>query len=71
MISSRRTPPPRGRFLLRSEVFARRARLQVRQDGRVLATARARLVPGRPVRLDAGWLGRVDPAGGPIQVRVG
>lgn len=64
-------PPPRGRFLLRSEIFRRHARLEVRQDGRLLATARASLVPARPVRLDAGWLARVDPAGGPVRVLLG
>jgi thioredoxin reductase len=63
--------PPRGRFVLRSEVFLRRARLEVRQDGRLLAAARARLVPARPVRLDAGWLPRVDRSGGPVHVRLG
>jgi thioredoxin reductase len=61
-------PPPRGRFLLRSEVFRRLARLEVRQDGRVLATARARLVPGRPVHLGAGWIARADPSAGPVHV---
>jgi hypothetical protein len=62
-------PPPRGRFVLRSDVFLRHARLEVRQDGRLLATARASLVPTRPVRLDAGWQARVDPSGGPVLVR--
>jgi thioredoxin reductase len=64
-------PPPRGRFLLRSEIFRRHARLEVRQDGRLLTTARASLVPARPVRLDAGWLTRVDPSGGPVRVLLG
>jgi hypothetical protein len=40
----------------------------VRQGGRVLATARARLVPERPVHLDAGWIARADPSAGPIRV---
>jgi thioredoxin reductase len=61
-------PPPLGRFLLRSEVFERRARLEVRQDGRVLATARARLIPGRPVHLGAGWMARAEPSAGPVHV---
>jgi hypothetical protein len=30
-----------------------------------------RLVPGRPVHLDAGWLARMDPAGGPVRVVTG
>ncbi|HYB89070.1 MAG TPA: FAD-dependent oxidoreductase [Streptosporangiaceae bacterium] len=60
--------PARGRFLLRSDAFRRLAWLEVRQGGRVLATARARLVPGRPVHLDAGWIDRADPAAGRVQV---
>ena len=61
-------PPARGRFLLRSDTFRRMARLEVRQGGRVLATARARLVPGRPVHLNADWTTRADPSAGPVQV---
>jgi thioredoxin reductase len=65
-------PPPLGRFVLRSADFRRGARLEVRQDGRLLARSRpARLVPGRPVHLGAGWLPRVDPAGGPVRVVTG
>ncbi len=61
--------PPLGRFVLRSAGFRRAARLEVRQDGRLLARTRpARLIPERPVHLDAGWLARVDPAGGPVRV---
>jgi pyruvate/2-oxoglutarate dehydrogenase complex dihydrolipoamide dehydrogenase (E3) component len=61
-------PPPRGRFLLRSEVFRRLAWLEVRQGDRVLGAARARLVPGRPVHLDAGWIARAEPSAGPVHV---
>ena len=61
-------PPPRGRFLLRSEAFRPLARLEVRQGDRVLGTARARLVPERPVHLDAGWLARANPSAGPVRV---
>jgi thioredoxin reductase len=61
-------PPPRGRFLLRSQVFRRRAVLEVCQGNRVLARKRARLIPGRPVHLDAGWLTRVRPSDGPVLV---
>jgi thioredoxin reductase len=64
--------PPLGRFVLRSRVFRRAARLEVRQDGRLLARSRpVRLRPERPVHLGAGWLGLLDPAGGPVRVRVG
>jgi hypothetical protein len=66
------SPPPLGRFTLRSGEFRRAARLEARQDGRLLARSRpVRLVPGRPVYLRAGWLGRVDPAGGPVLLRLG
>jgi len=61
-------PPARGHFLLRSEVFRSAARLEVRQGDRVLAAARARLVPGRPVHLGAGWMSRADPSAGPVLV---
>ena len=45
-----RRPPPLGRFVLRSADFRRGARLEVRQDGRLLARSRpARLIPARPV----------------------
>ena len=65
-------PPPLGRFVLRSADFRRGARLEVRQDGRLLARSRpARLIPARPVHLGAGWLPRVDPAGGPVRVVTG
>ena len=62
-------PPPLGRFVLRSQEFRRLARLEVRQDERLLARSRVtRLVPERPVHLRAAWLARVDPAGGPVRV---
>jgi hypothetical protein len=62
-------PPPLGRFVLRSQEFRRLGRLEVRQDGRLLARSRVtRLVPERPVHLRAAWLARVDPAGGPVRV---
>lgn len=63
--------PPRGRFVLRSDTFARLARLEVWQDGRRLATSAAyRIQPDRPVRLGASWAGRADPGGGPVTVRL-
>jgi hypothetical protein len=62
-------PPPLGRFVLRSHEFRRVDRLEVRQDDRLLGrSGPVRLIPGRPVHLGAGWLARVDPAGGPVQV---
>ena len=65
----RAIPPPLGRFVLRSAEFRRMARLEVRQDGRLLGRSRAvRLIPGRPVHLNSGWLARVDPAGGMVYV---
>jgi hypothetical protein len=65
------TSPPLGRFVLRSGEFRRLARLEVRQDGRVLARSRpVRLIPGRPVHLDAAWLAQVDLGGGPVRVTI-
>ena len=63
--------PPRGRFVLRSDIFARLARLEVWQDGRRLATAVSfGMKPDRPVRLGAAWTSRADPGGGPVTVRL-
>jgi thioredoxin reductase len=65
-------PPPLGRFVLRSQEFRSPLRLEVRQDGRLLArSGLVRLVPGRPLHLGAAWLARVDPAGGPVRVTTG
>ena len=65
-------PPPLGRFVLRSREFRGRVRLEVRQEDRLLArSGLVRLVPGRPVHLGAGWLARVDPAGGPVRITTG
>jgi thioredoxin reductase len=61
-------PPPRGRFLLRSQVFQHRGKLEVRQGDRVLARQRARLIPGRPIHLDAAWLSKVHVSDGPVLV---
>jgi thioredoxin reductase len=63
--------PPRGRFVLRSGVFRRLARIEVWQDGRRLATELSyRMMPDRPVRLGASWTGQADPGGGPVTVRL-
>jgi thioredoxin reductase len=60
--------PPRGRFLLRSHEFTRRAAVELRQDGRLLWSGRIRLTPGRSTPLPRDWLGAVDAEGGPVQV---
>ena len=63
--------PPRGRFLLRSRVFARRARVEVAQRDRVLWSGRVpRLGPGRSADIPHGWTSSVDPGGGPVSVRL-
>jgi thioredoxin reductase len=63
--------PPRGRFALRSREFARRPRVEIAQDGRTLWSGHvARLVPGRSARLPRDWTASVDPAGGPVRVRL-
>jgi len=67
-ITDPRTPPPRGRFVLRSAEYRRLARLEVSQDGRVLARTRTRLLPGRSISLPGGWVARVEPSGGPVRV---
>ncbi|HUN31965.1 MAG TPA: FAD-dependent oxidoreductase, partial [Trebonia sp.] len=65
------TPPPAGRFVLRSADLRKQARLEARQDGRLLARSRRlRLIPGRPVYLRARWLAAVEPDGGPVRVGV-
>jgi len=61
-------PPPRGGFLLRSRDFTRRAALEIRQDGRLLRSGRARLTPGRSTLLPCDWVRAVDAEGGPVQV---
>ena len=64
--------PPLGRFVLRSQEFVGRVRLEVRQDDRLLARSRPlRLVPGRPVHLGAAWQDLLDPQGGPVRVTTG
>ena len=63
--------PPRGRFVLRSDIFARLARIEVWQDGRRLATGVSYgMQPDRPVRLGASWTSKADPGGGPVTVRL-
>ena len=63
--------PPRGRFVLRSDAFARLARLEVWQDGRRLATGVSYgMKPDTPVRLGASWTGLADPGGGLVTVRL-
>jgi thioredoxin reductase len=63
--------PPRGRYLMRAREKLLRPRLELRQDGRVLAVERpARLMPGRSTALAAAWTAAVDPAAGPVIARV-
>ena len=71
LLASRRSPPPRGFFALRSTEFASGPRIQVTQEGRTLWDGRIRrLVPGRSAKLAAGWVAAADQAGGPVRVRV-
>jgi len=60
--------PPRGRFLLRSRDFVRRAPIEIRQDDRLLWNGFARLTPGRSAPLPCDWVTAVDPLGEPVQV---
>lgn len=61
-----RAAPPGGEFRLRCSAASPAGHLEVTQDGVALARERARIVPGRGIRLDASWLSRVNPAGGPV-----
>lgn len=62
--------PPRGRFVLRSSAFLPASHLEVRQGNNLLHRERARLVPGRTVQLAAAWATRINPASGPVDIRV-
>jgi len=64
-------PPPRERFLLRSDAFLRAPRVEVTQDGRELWSRRLpRLVPGRSAHIPADWIAKVEGDAGPVSVRV-
>lgn len=63
--------PPRGHYLLRAHEELFDARIAITQDGRPLGHARlARVMPGRSATLVRGWASSVDPAGGPVTLRV-
>ena len=62
------TGTPQGHFLLRSSVWAHRARLAALQGDRQLGTWTRRLVPNRPVHVPDAWLARVEPGAGPIRI---
>lgn len=69
-ITSTEERPPRGRFILRVDQFAR-GRLEIRQDGRLLWAGRQRhLIPGRSLHVPAGWIQQLNPAGGPATFSV-
>jgi thioredoxin reductase len=71
VVSSRASAPPRGCFALRSNEFVSGPRIEVAQDGRTLWDGRIRrLLPRRSARLPAGWAAKVEPAGGPVRVRL-
>jgi thioredoxin reductase len=67
-IGPERSAPARNRFVLRSQGPRRVANLEVRQDGRLLAASRTRLMPARSITLSARWVADVNPAGGTVQV---
>lgn len=62
--------PPHGRFALWTTRRRPAPLIVVRQDGRVLHRQRLPLpaTPGRPFRLRADWLDRVDPHGATVRV---
>ncbi len=64
-------PPGRHRLIARVDQLVRSAQLVVEQDGRLLDRQRlGRLVPTRPVEIDAGWMAGVDAAAGPVTMRL-
>ncbi len=69
MIGADLVLPPRGRFVVRGTDF-RLAEIEIRQGNRSLGRARVRLAFGRSSNLEAAWVRRVDPAGGPVRLTV-
>jgi thioredoxin reductase len=70
-IAANAGPPPRGRFALRAHAHLVAPEVEVAQDGGALWRGRLRAVrPGRSTLLPARWIDGVDPAGGPVGVRV-
>jgi hypothetical protein len=68
-VSPEPAAPPRGRFLLRSSAFLRRAEIDIRQDERALWRGTvARLGPGRSWAVPPDWAASVDVAGGRIEI---
>jgi thioredoxin reductase len=66
-----RRAPPRERFLLRAHELLHAPAIEIVQDGHALWSGRrARVMPGRSVRLPHAWTGRVDPDGGVVRVRL-
>jgi hypothetical protein len=64
--------PVRNRYLAWSDELVRSPRVEVRQDLRTLAVRRLPwpAAPGRTFRIPARLLAEVDPAGGPVTVRL-
>ncbi len=71
-LGSSHAMPHCGRLLAWSSAFVARPRLQAVQDGRLLESRRLLrgVAPNRPFAFQAGWIGAVDPAGGPVGVRI-
>jgi thioredoxin reductase len=64
-------PPPRERFLLRSDEWLQAPTVEIRQAERVLWRGRVRgVMPGRSASLPWDWIRAVDLAEGPIEVGV-
>jgi thioredoxin reductase len=71
VVVPRGEPPPRDRFLLRSDAFHRRAGVVISQGDRELWSGPPRrLVPGRSASLPANWMGAVDPTGPAVEVSI-
>jgi thioredoxin reductase len=63
--------PPRGALLLRAREELQAVQLEIVQAGRSLETLELpRVLPGRSVKLGVAWTRHVDPAGGPVTLRI-
>jgi hypothetical protein len=64
---------PHGRLVLCTDAPLGYAPVTVTQGTTTLWRGRPRtpIAPTRPFTVDAGWVARLDPAGGPVRVRAG
>ena len=63
--------PPRGCFQLWVAEFTESHLVLVQQGAQTLFSQKLKLIPGRPTELKSTWISEVDPAGGPVEIRLG